>query len=168
MNKPTNFEAHGTTQPIMELGKPTQIGILVNDARRTAGLISMLTGIGPWRFEDWPPPDRPEWVSYVDGQSTQWRALLAFATCGSLEIELIETYEGECGYTDFVRRRGQGLHHVQFQVGDVEQAARNFEDNGIGVKMSATGRRPGTKWILLDTEGLIGFGIEISTKQSPA
>ena len=148
----------------MDLGKPTQIGILVKNAKRTAELITTLTGVGPWRFEDWPPKNRPEFASFSNGVPAQWRALLAFADTGAIEIELIETYEGECGYTEFVRERGEGLHHLQFRVDDVDATAREFADKGIAIKMGATGRRPGTKWVLLDTLDALGFGIELTSK----
>jgi methylmalonyl-CoA/ethylmalonyl-CoA epimerase len=149
---------------ICALGNPTQIGILVKDARKTAKILNLLTGIGPWRFEDWPPENRPEFESYSDGKPTSWRATLAFSICDSLEIELIETYEGECGYSDFVNRRGEGMHHLQFRVDDVDVIADRFVKQGIKIKMGATGRRPGTKWVLLDTEEMIGFDIELTSK----
>jgi methylmalonyl-CoA/ethylmalonyl-CoA epimerase len=148
----------------LDLGNPTQVGILVKDAKRTAELLTKITGTGPWRFEDWPPPNRPEFVSYSNGSPAHWRAVLAFADAGSMEIELIETYEGECGYTEFVRERGEGMHHLQFRVDDVDAAARKFTDEGIKIKMGATGRRPGTKWVLLDTHHLLGFYVELTSK----
>ena len=147
-----------------ELGNPTQVGILVRDARRTAEAISTITGIGPWSFEDWPPPNRPEWESFSDGSPARWRARLAFAQAGPTEIELIETYEGECGYTQFVRERGGGIHHLQFRVDDVDAAARKRRIGGIRIKMGATGRRPGTKWVLLDTFETLGFYVELTTR----
>ena len=151
-------------QTICGLGKPTQIGILVKNAKRTAELLSMLMGVGPWRFEEWPPQNRPEWESFSDGKPTKWRAILAFAEYENIELELIETYEGECGYTEFIGKRGEGLHHLQFRVDDVDIAAEKFMEQGINLKMGATGRRPGTKWVLLDTEDLIGFAVEITSK----
>ncbi len=152
-----------SSRPATEMGNPTQVGILVRDVGRSAELMSTITGIGPWSFEDWPPPNRPEWESYSDGNPSRWRARLAFAQAGSTEIELIETYEGECGYTQFVRERGEGIHHLQFRVKDVDAAARKLSDGGIGIKMGATGRRPGTKWVLMDTFPLLGFYVELTS-----
>lgn len=149
---------------LCDLGKPTQIGILVRDAKKTAELLSVLTGMGHWKFEDWPPKNRPEWESYSDGKPTKWKAMLAFAHFNDIELELIETYEGECGYTEFIKNRGEGIHHIQFRVDDVDAVAEKYKAYGIKIKMSATGRRPGTKWVLLDTEDLIGFTIELTSK----
>src|SRR5690348_6528828 len=126
----------GTLPDGLDLGNPTQVGILVKNAKRTAELMAKITGIGPWRFEDWPPPNRPEFVSYTDGVPAHWKAVLAFASAGSMEVELIETYEGECGYTEYVRERGEGIHHLQFRVDDVDAAAKRFTDDGITIKMA--------------------------------
>jgi len=146
-----------------ELGDATQVGILVRDAHRSAELMSAITGIGPWSFEDWPPPNRPEFESFSDDRPARWRARLAFARSGSTEVELIETYEGECGYTQYVRERGPGIHHLQFRVKDVDAAARRLTDRGIKIKMGATGRRPGTKWVLMDTYEQLGFYVELTS-----
>lgn len=149
---------------IARLGNPTQIGILVHDARKAAEKLTWLTGMGPWKFENWPPENRPEFQSLSGGKLTRWRAVLAFAYCDNIEVELIETYEGECGYTEYLREWGEGLHHLQFRVDDVDAVAAEFVEQGIEIKMGATGRRPGTKWVLLDTIGLLGFAIELTSK----
>jgi len=151
------------TSTLAEMGNPTQVGILVKDAHRYAELMSSITGVGSWSFEDWPPSNRPEWESFSDGKPARWRARLAFAQAGAMEVELIETYEGECGYTQFVRERGEGIHHLQFRVKDVDAAARRLTDRGIRIKMGATGRRPGTKWVLMDTFEHLGFYVELTS-----
>lgn len=147
-----------------ELGMPTQIGILVKDAKSTANLLSQIIGMGPWSFEDWPPPNRSDFESFYKGKPTVWRAILAFAYYDNIEIELIETYEGSCGYTDYIKTHGEGIHHIQFRVYDVDQTAERFTNQGIDIKMGATGRRPGTKWVLLDTLEMFGFDVELTSK----
>ena len=56
------------------------------------------------------------------------------------------------------------MHHLQFRVGDVDATVAKFVKQDIKIKMGATGRRPGTKWVLLDTEDMLGFAIELSSK----
>jgi hypothetical protein len=152
-----------TTAKFM-LGNPLQIALVVEDAHRTAEQLEALFGIGPFRFEDWPPSDRPEFNCFVDGKAADFRTLLAFADWDNLEIELIESVEGTSGYSEHVAEKGEGVHHLLFEVDDLDATIAAFAERGIGVKMGATGRRPGTKWVLLDTADLLGFSIEIRNK----
>jgi len=145
-------------------GNPIQIGLVVKDARRTAELLEALFGIGPFRFEDWPPRDRPEFNRFVDGKPADFRTLLAFADWDNLEIELIESIEGTSGYTEHLAKKGEGVHHLLFEVDDLDAATAAFAERGIGVKMGATGRRPGTRWVLLDTVDHFGFSTELRNK----
>ena len=150
--------------PTVSLGDPLQVALLVKDARRTAELLSSLFGVGPWRFEDWPPKDRPEFESHCNGQPAKWKAKMAFADWNNLELELIECVEGKSGYTEFLSTKGEGLHHMLFEVEDLDGTVAALAKHGISVKMGATGRRPGTRWVLLDTLDLFGFSIEIRNK----
>lgn len=150
--------------PTVSLGNPVQIALLVKDARRTTELLISLFGMGPWRFEDWPPQNRPEFESRCNGQPAKWRNILAFADWDNLEIELIECVEGETSYTEFLAKRGEGLHHLLFEVDDLDATVAVMAKRGISVKMGATGRRPGTRWVLLDTFDLFGFGLELRNK----
>jgi methylmalonyl-CoA/ethylmalonyl-CoA epimerase len=136
----------------------------VHDARATAERLSALFGVGPWRFEDWPPPNRPEFVSYLRGEPAQWRVLLAFADWGTIELELIECVEGENQYREFLRERGEGMHHLLYEVDDLEATIAEFEREGATVLMAATGRRPGTRWVVIDTAAACGFYVEVRNR----
>jgi methylmalonyl-CoA/ethylmalonyl-CoA epimerase len=149
--------------PIL-LGDPLQIAFIVKDAHRTAELLETIFGIGSFVFEDWPPSNRPEFERFVDGKPSEHRTLLAFASWNNLEIELIENVEGTSGYSEYLAEKGEGVHHLLFEVDDLEKTIEAFAERGIGVKMGATGRKPGTRWVLLDTNGLFGCSIEIRNK----
>jgi catechol 2,3-dioxygenase-like lactoylglutathione lyase family enzyme len=152
------------TTPKTSLGKPLQVASIVKDAQETAQILWSTFGIGPFSFEDWPPQDRPEWESFYNGRPAQWRITLAFADLGSVEFELIEHIEGSSSYTEFIDRRGWGLNHLLFEVDDLDATVAALAESGVGVKMGATGRRPGTKWILADTYDLLGWAPEIRTR----
>lgn len=146
------------------LGEPRQIGFVVRDARKTAALLTSLLGVGPFHFEDWPPADRPEFTREYRGRPGAFRTLLAFANMGGLEIELIQNVEGESDYQDHLQKHGQSIHHLLFEVDDLDQVVCEFAERGIGVTMGATGRRPGTRWVLLDTVDLLGCALEIRNR----
>lgn len=145
------------------LQSPIQIALVVRDARQTASLLSDLLGIGPWAFEDW-PPDRPNFVSFADGQPAQWRKLLAFAEWGSIELELIQPLEGDTHYSRTLEQRGEGLHHVLFEVEDLDGTVASLAHQGFDVVLEATSRLPGARWVLVDTTEALGFALELRNR----
>ncbi len=151
------------TAPKAILGKPVQIGFVVRDARRTAHLLSSLLGIGPFRFVDW-PLDRPDMRTFYKGQQVRFRLRLAFANLPNIELELIQPLEGDNGFVEMLNTRGEGVHHLLFDVPDPAAVVRSFAEAGIGVTMSGTGLRPGTSWAHLDTVDLLGWSVELRNK----
>lgn len=152
-----------TALPIT-LRDPVQVAFLVKDICRTAETLGALFGIGPFRFEDWPPPGRPEFESYSWGQSTRWRLRLAFANLNNMELELIQCVEGASAFSECLAQRGEGFHHLLFELDDLDAAVTALASKGIEVSMAATGRRPGTRWVMLDTFDLLGYAIELRSK----
>ncbi len=55
---------------------------------------------------------------------------VALIKAGPSEIELLEPTTEESTVRKFLDRRGPGLHHVCFEVEDVEASMRHFEKNG--------------------------------------
>lgn len=142
----------------------SQIGLIVDDVRKTAQFLKDLLGIEEWKFEDWPPQNRPDWQSSFEGKDAMWKTKLAFANFKNIELELIENVEGTSAYSQFLHEKGKGIHHLLFEVDDLEDAVSRLKRKGIKEKMSATGRLPGTRWVLMDTLELLGFDLELKNK----
>ncbi len=142
----------------------SQIGLVVDDVRKTARFLKDLLGIEEWKFEDWPPQNRPGWQSSIEGKEATWKTRLAFANFKNIELELIENAEGISAYSEFLQTKGKGIHHLLFEVDNLEDAVFRLKRKGIKEKMSATGRLPGTKWVLMDTLDLLGFDLELKNK----
>lgn len=143
----------------VELKRLVQIGIVVPDRRRTTELLSSLFGIGPFRFVEW--PNRPEAKYYYHGMEERIRISQAFAQVGSVELEIIQPVEGKNAYQQFLDETGGGIHHVLFEISDIDPVLQQLGKLGISVLQSGTGIRPGTRWALLDTWKLLGFFIEL-------
>jgi catechol 2,3-dioxygenase-like lactoylglutathione lyase family enzyme len=149
-----------TQKDKVELNRPVQIGIVVRDLERTTQMLGDLFGIGPFHFIEW--PNRPDSKYFFRGQEEQIKIRQAFVQVGSLELELIQPMEGERNaYQKFMQEKGGGIHHVLFEVDDMEQVVRSLAEKGVQVLQSGTGIRPGTRWALLDTEQLVGFLLEL-------
>lgn len=144
----------------VKLNRAVQIGIVVRDLDRTTELLSSLFGIGPFRFIEW--PNRPDSKYWYRGQEQSIRLRQAFVQVGNLELEFIQPVEGERNaYKEFLEQKGGGLHHVLFEVDDMESVVEALSGLGVKSLQAGTGIRPGTRWTLLDTQDLVGFPVEL-------
>jgi len=55
----------------------------------------------------------------------------ALLTLGDSEIELLEPVVPDTGIARYLERRGEGLHHVCFEVDDVERDLKGLRDRGV-------------------------------------
>lgn len=144
----------------VELKRPVQIGILVKDLERTTQLLGSLFGLGPFQFIEW--PNRPDSKYYYRGTEQHIKNRQAFLQVGPLELEFIEPLEGDRNhFREFLEQKGEGIHHILFEVEDMDAVIETLSQHGVGVLQSGTGIRPGTRWALLDTQDLVGFLVEL-------
>jgi methylmalonyl-CoA/ethylmalonyl-CoA epimerase len=143
----------------LQLKRLVQIGIVVADRDQTTRLLTSLFGIGPFRLVEW--PDRAESKYYYRGAEEHIRIRQAFVQLGDVEVELIQPLEGHSGYWDFLDQTGGGIHHVLFEVSDIDPVIQELAKSGVTVLQSGTGIRAGTRWALLDTREMLGFYVEL-------
>src|SRR5437016_4432956 len=101
------------------LKKAVQIGIVVPDLNRVTELLGSLFGIGPFRFIEW--PNRTDSKYWYRGEEQKIKIRQAFVQVGNLELEFIQPVEGERNaYREFLEERGGGIHHLLFEVEDMD------------------------------------------------
>jgi methylmalonyl-CoA/ethylmalonyl-CoA epimerase len=148
------------TKSGVKLNRAVQVGIVVRDLERTTELVSQLFGIGPFRFIEW--PNRPDSKYWYKGEEQSIKLRQAFVQVGNLELEFIQPVEGDRNaYKEFLEQKGGGLHHVLFEIDDMDSAVKALAALGVESLQAGTGIRPGTKWTLLDTQDLAGFLVEL-------
>jgi methylmalonyl-CoA/ethylmalonyl-CoA epimerase len=138
-----------------------QVGIVVRDLHAMIDTLSQVFGIGPFRVMEWP-------IEGVDSQATyhgspgSFRLLLAFATVGKTQLEIIQPLEGQNIYSDFLEEHGPGLHHIRITVPDFEEKLDQMQASGIKNIASGTGVHIGSQWAYFDTSALLeGVIIEL-------
>ena len=137
-----------------------QIGIVVPNLDQSTQLLRDLFGLGPFKFIEW--PNRPDSKYWFRGHEESLRIKQGFVQAGNLELELIQPLEGERNaYRQFLDAKGGGIHHVLFEVDDMDAVVAALEPKGVRVLQAGTGIRPGTRWVLLDSTDLVGFLIEL-------
>ena len=71
-----------------------QIGIVVHDLHAVTQELTRLFGIGPFRIIEWPLEGIDPQSTY-HGQPGNFRLLLAFATVGKTQLEIIQPLDGK-------------------------------------------------------------------------
>ena len=65
------------------------------------------------------------------GKPSDAKARLAFFRLDNITIELIEPLGGESTWQEFLDTKGEGIHHIAFNVEGMESYIKNFGENGI-------------------------------------
>lgn len=142
------------------LNQVVQIGIVVNDAKATAGRYCDLLGLSDWHFNQ-VDTTKGKGANFRKGkQSIAAKALIAWTSLGDVELELIEPQDDTSVYAEFLRERGQGIHHVMFSTPDYDTCREQLEANGIDVLGS--GDLQETRFTLFDTQADLGVICEIA------
>jgi len=91
------------------------VGIAVNDAVKSSRLFSRLLGRRPARSEE------------VADQ----RVKTVFFDIGSQRIELLEPMSADSPVAKFIEKRGEGVHHLSFEVDDIEAEILRLKKEGF-------------------------------------
>jgi hypothetical protein len=138
-----------------------QIGVVVADLDRATRNLSEIFGIGPFRVIDWPPAGRSDIQRFYYGKPGNFSARMAFTELGPVELELIQPVEGESIWGDFLRDHGEGIHHIRFNVDEMDPVRAYLSSQGIEPAQHGSGIRPGTLWMNFASEDKVGFVIEV-------
>jgi methylmalonyl-CoA/ethylmalonyl-CoA epimerase len=58
------------------------------------------------------------------------RTQVAFLPVGTSEVELVEPQDAESGLAKFLAKRGEGVHHICFEVDDIDAALARLKEKG--------------------------------------
>ena len=113
-----------------------QIAIVVRDLDAALGRYSAVLGDGLWRCYEFSAALH-SWCEYR-GKPTSFSARLALNDA-SPQLELIEPVVGPSIHEDWLRDRGEGLHHVGVVVDSVEAATLRMQAAGYDVLQAGAG-----------------------------
>lgn len=145
-----------------------QIGIVVNDVVAFTQQLTRLFGLGPFRIFEWPLEGVDPKATY-HGQPGNYRLLLAFATVGKIQLEIVQPLEGQNIYSDFLRDHGPGMHHFRLTIPEFDNAVKSMKAAGIENIASGTGMHVGSEWAYFDTTRILeGVTVELRTRLEEA
>ena len=143
--------------PTVALGSVGQIGVVVRDLQKTIEEFWNTLGIGPWSIWTYDPGVVTD-MTYL-GEPVEYGIKIALAQAGAVQWEIIEPLWGESIYTEFLRERGEGLHHVAYFVDEEWRTAKDLE--AVGLHAILSGFVKGRSFIYFDTKERLGVPFEL-------
>ena len=138
-------------------GRVTQIGVVVQDIEKASQAYAEFLGM-----------DKPQWflTDTVDkahtvfkGKSTEARAKLAFFELDNITIELIEPVGGPSTWQEFLENKGEGIHHIAFEIKDMDKKIERLKAGGISLLQK--GDYEGGRYSYMDGGASLGLILEL-------
>ncbi|MEQ8301763.1 MAG: methylmalonyl-CoA epimerase [Cyclobacteriaceae bacterium] len=95
--------------------KIEHIGIAVKNLESSNQLFSKLLGKKPYKTEE------------VESEGVR----TSFFELGGVKIELLEATRADSPIAKFIEKRGEGIHHIAFDVKDVEKSIAERKEMGF-------------------------------------
>lgn len=95
--------------------KIEHIGIAVKDLNKANSLYQSLLGIAPYKSES------------VESEFVN----TSFFKVGDSKIELLEATDDQSAIAKFISKKGEGIHHIAFEVKDIISEIKRLEKEGF-------------------------------------
>jgi len=143
----------------LNLPDVSQIGMVVRDMKKTIQYWEKTLGLGPFVM---PKISYEEKLYYGKPVDSEW--MMAFCSLGPVELELIQPLKPPTVYHDFLREKGEGVHHLGFDVKDIDEKLALCKKVGIDIIQS--GRGLTARFAYLNTAKVSGIIIELIQRKS--
>jgi len=97
------------------MNKIEHIGIAVKDITSSDSLYEKLLGVAPYKSE----------IVESEGVTT------SFFSVGTNKIELLEATRPDSPISKFIEKRGEGIHHIAFEVDDIVAEMNRLRSEGF-------------------------------------
>jgi len=107
------------------------IGIAVKSLAESDPLFARLLNISPYKHEE------------VADQGV----ITSFFMAGHSKIELLEATNADSPIHKFVERKGEGIHHIAFEVPDIRAEMKRLKEEGFQLLQDAPSIGADNKWV---------------------
>jgi 4-hydroxyphenylpyruvate dioxygenase-like putative hemolysin len=121
--------SEGSLKMTTELKLPPvyQLGYVVGNLDKACEFYQSTYGVGPFNVIDEVDMEG----AILRGKPISTKIRVAFAKSDKVEVEFIEPLEGENLYTEFLKAKGDGIHHLGFVVDDMDAWKKEFAAKGF-------------------------------------
>jgi len=99
------------------INKIEHLGIAVKDIDKANALYEQLLGVAPYKQEE------------VESEAV----ITSFFKVGESKIELLASTDEEGPIGKFITKKGEGIHHIAFDVDDIEKELDRLEKEGFQI-----------------------------------
>jgi methylmalonyl-CoA/ethylmalonyl-CoA epimerase len=96
-----------------------------------------------------------------NGKASGGQAKLAFFNEGQVVLEVIEPVGGPTSWKDGLDKNGESVHHIAFQVQDLDKTIESFAKQGMGVIHRGRYDKDNGDYVYLDTQKQLGVTVEL-------
>lgn len=122
------------------------IGIAVKSLEISNNLFESLFGKPPYKQEE------------VESEGVK----TSFFMTGSNKIELLEATNPESPIAKFIKKKGEGIHHIAFEVDDIISEIARLKGEGFAIINEIPKKGADNKWVaFLHPKGTNGVLIEL-------
>lgn len=86
---------------------------------------------------------------------------VAFLESGESHIELVQPTTEDSGIAKYLAKRGQGMHHVCFEVEDIVAALAHMQSQGVELINETPRERDGRKYAFVHPKSTGGVLVEL-------
>jgi len=138
----------------LNLPDVSQVGIVVRDMDKAIEYYEKVLGLGPFI--------RPQ-ISYTEkfyyGKPVHSLWIMGFCSLGLVELELVQPITGPTVYHDFLKEKGEGIHHLGFDLKDIDE--KLFLCKKMGIQVIQSGCSSTARFAYLDTMKIGGVVFEL-------
>jgi methylmalonyl-CoA/ethylmalonyl-CoA epimerase len=113
------------------MNKVEHIGIAVNELAVAEKTFEALLGTMPYKRES------------VESEGVN----TSFFQTGPNKIELLEATNQDSPIAKFLQKKGEGIHHIAFDVSDIELSMRQLQEAGFTLLNDKPKRGADNKWV---------------------
>ena len=136
----------------------TQVGLLVHDIEKTAQVYADFLGVAKPEIKVTDVIEKSQ--AKYKGSPTKARAKLAFFKVGEgLDIELIEPDHEPSTWREDLNRKGEGVHHIAFQVKGMKEKIADLQKENMPLVQS--GEYTGGRYAYVDANRDLKVLIEL-------
>jgi methylmalonyl-CoA/ethylmalonyl-CoA epimerase len=97
------------------MNKIEHIGIAVRNLKESNKLFEKILGVAPYKTEE----------------VASEKVSTSFFKTGENKIELLEATDADSAIAKFLKRKGEGIHHIAFDVDDIKAEMKRLEGEGF-------------------------------------
>ena len=128
------------------IGKIEHLGIAVKDIEASNALFTKLLGRPPYKEEA------------VESENV----ITSFFQSGTNKIELLQATHPDSAIAKFIEKKGEGIHHIAFDVYDIEEEIKRLKEEGFVVLNEVPKKGADNKLVaFLHPKGTNGVLIEL-------